>query len=79
MRRRDTILIVIAAIVIAILAWLFLAGGSSDAPEEAPGSSIERVEAVWGVSVPVTRAGSTVELVEKATPAESLSAQTQLR
>jgi len=40
MRRRDTILIVIAAIVIAILAWVFLARGSSDAPEEAPGANV---------------------------------------
>jgi hypothetical protein len=37
MRRRDTILILIAAIVIAILAWTFLARDESSAPEAEPG------------------------------------------
>jgi hypothetical protein len=39
MRRRDTILIVIGAILIAVLAWAFLARDESSAPESEPGGA----------------------------------------
>jgi hypothetical protein len=38
MRRRDLVFVVIAAVVIGLLAWLFLARGESRAPEEPDGS-----------------------------------------
>jgi|SRR5581483_996408 len=40
MRRRDLVFVVIAAVVIGLLAWLFLARGESRAPEEPNGSGV---------------------------------------
>lgn len=38
--RRDALLIIAAALVLALLAWVLLTSGSSDAPESDPGSQL---------------------------------------
>ena len=42
MQRRNLLIILVAAIVIALVAWAVLASGKSTAPEEAPGGSSGR-------------------------------------
>jgi len=38
--RRDALLIIAAALVLALLAWVLLTSGSSDAPGSEPGAGV---------------------------------------
>jgi len=38
--RRDALLIIAAALVLALVAWVLLTSGSSDAPEAEPGGQV---------------------------------------
>jgi hypothetical protein len=50
MRFRDIILVIVAAVVIGLLAWLLLASGESDAPEQ-PGARAEVMRAYEDSSI----------------------------
>jgi hypothetical protein len=53
MRRRDLVIIVVAAVVIALVAWAVLASGKSTAPETNPGGAVITMERlVLGLTLP---------------------------